>query len=186
MTGLTDFQRMQLEAHHAANQAVELGLTAQDIRNMPWDEYNRLFGTPGRQTPAQAAIAGFQAQQDAQRPTQATQPQDAPQSLPQPPAPETQGVDIASMTLDEYALFREQAGIGVSQKEGRGIFDGVGSQSDAYTRAVRAQAGRTAMSNANVQEPPRLTGRTILKQNDRLDHRSAGQRFSTPGNLNQF
>ena len=182
MTGLTDFQRMQLAAHHAANRAAELGLTAQDIRNMPWDEYSRVFGTTGRQTPAQAARAAVNAEHEARHPTQAP----VPQSAPQQPAPEPQGVTLQDMSMDEYALLRQQLGVGVSQKEGRGIFDSVSSQSDAYTSAVRAQAGRGALSNANVEPAPQLTGRTILRQDDHLDRRPVSERFGTYGNANQF
>jgi len=151
MTGLTEFQRMQIDAHHASNRATELGLTAQDIRNMPWDEYNRLFGTTGRQTPAEAALAAFDVQYEGQHPTQATRPQDVPQSPPQPAAPEPQGIDPKDMSMEQYAQLRGQLGLDKAGQD-QGIFGSGRATADA----ARFQAGRTAMSNAFVQEPPRI------------------------------
>jgi hypothetical protein len=152
----------------------ETGMTLAELAALPLDEYARLTNRP---TPAQAALAALDAQSEqAQPPAPA-----APQSAPQPPAPESQGVDFRSMSMDEYAAVRGQLGVGVSHKEGRGIFDSVGSHSDAYTAAVRAQSGRTGWSQGNVTEPPRLEGR-FVRQDDQRDYRSAAERFSTPGN----
>jgi hypothetical protein len=149
MTGLTEFQRMQLDAHHASNRATELGLTAQDIRNMPWDEYNRLFSTTRRQTPAEAALAAIDAYYEARHPTQATHPQDGPQSA--PAAPEPQGIDPKDMSMEQYAQLRAQLGLDKAGQD-QGIFGSGRATADA----ARFQAGRTAMSNAFVQEPPRI------------------------------
>ena len=151
MTGLTEFQQMQIDAHYASNRAAELGLTAQDIRNMPWDEYNRLFSTAGRQTPAQAAIAAFESQYEREHPTQVTQPQDAPQSAPEPPSTEPQGIDLNNMPMREYEQLRGQLGFDKAGQD-QGIFGSGRATADA----ARFQAGRTAMSDAFVQEPPRI------------------------------
>lgn len=157
----------------------ETGMSMADVAALPLDEYSRLSGRP---TPAEAARAAITAQYEREQ----RQAPAVPQSPPQAPEDQPQGINLQDMSMDDYAQLRQQLGVGVSQKEGRGIFDSVASQSDVYRNAVRAQAGRTALSNANVEPPSRLVGRTILKQDDHLDHRSAGQRFSTPGNLNQF
>jgi hypothetical protein len=63
-----EFNQMRVDAYHAANKAAELGLTAQDIATMPWDEFNRLIGQPDRPTPAQMALRALQA--DAAEPNQ--------------------------------------------------------------------------------------------------------------------
>lgn len=146
MTGLTEFQRMQIDAHYASNRATELGLTAQDIRSMPWDEYNRLFGTAERQTPAEAALAAIDADYERKHPTQATQPQDGP-----PSAPEPQGLDLKNMPMREYEQLRSQLGLDKARQD-QGIFGSGRATADA----ARFQAGRTAISNAFVQEPPRI------------------------------
>lgn len=152
----------------------ETGMSMADVAALPLDEWARLSG---RATPAQAAIAAFEAQHEqAQPPAPAT-----PQSPPQAPESQPQGIDP-----DSYEYFLAWRASRTSGGEGRGIFDSVGSQSDTYTSAVRAQAGRTALSRANVQEAPRLTGRTILRQDDMRDTRSVSDRFGTPGNFSQF
>jgi hypothetical protein len=52
------------------------------------------------------------------------------------------GIDITQLSMSEYKQVREQVGIGVSRKEGRGIFDSVSSQSLEYaTAAPGAPAG---------------------------------------------
>jgi hypothetical protein len=99
-----------------------------------------------------------------------------------PPAPQTP--DFVNMSMDDYAAYRQQAGIGVSQKERRGIFDSAPSQSQAYTNAAHVQAARTAMSNVNVEQPRRVDGR-YLNLDEQRDTRSKAQRFSTPGNSYQ-
>jgi hypothetical protein len=160
----------------AAQRIAETGLTAAELLALSHDEYARITGRATiSETVSQAS--GYQ-----------VSPPPAPQEQTPAPvrtrAPLTPGFDFASMDMEQYAAVRGQLGVGVSRKEGRGIFDSVGSRSDEYTNAVRAQAGRTAMSNANTVEPPRLTDRYV-RQDDMRDHRTAAQRFSTPGNSYQ-
>jgi hypothetical protein len=95
------------------------------------------------------------------------------------------GVDFSQLSMSDYALLRDQLGVGTGRQEGRGVFDSVGSRSQAYTDAARAQAGRTGWANSNVTPAPALTGRQV-RQGDERDHRSASARFSTPGNSFQL
>lgn len=163
---MDDFWAAQLTARRIEE---ETGLSLADQAAMPLDEWARLaYG----KTPAQAALEALQAQQ--QPPAQ-----DATQTVPaeQPQAPQTP--DFASMSLDQYAQYRQAAGIGQGRKENKGIFSAPGRQE--YADAVRAHSGRTSLANSNVVEPPRLTGRHV-RQGDRRDTRSAAERFSVPGN----
>jgi hypothetical protein len=95
------------------------------------------------------------------------------------------GIDFAQLSMEQYAALRGQLGIGVGRKEGKGIFDSVSSRSQAYADATRAPSGRTAYSVANLTEAPKLLGRQE-RQGDRIDYRSATERFSTPGNSFQI
>jgi hypothetical protein len=165
-----DFYAAQLRAFKIEE---ETGLTREEILALPMDEYARLTG---RQSPTQAAVATLDARYEAST----SQAPAAPAAPAQTQAPEVP--DFGTMSMAEYAAYRAQAGIGQGTKEGRGIFNSVGSRSDAYTSAVRAQSGRTALNERGVVAPPRLEGRTVLKQDDHIDHRSASARFSTPGN----
>jgi hypothetical protein len=154
----------------------ETGLTLAELAALPLDEWARLQGRP---TPAEAAIAEFNREQDSAQTPQASTPPapQPPQASPAVPDAGPQGIDPNSQ---EYFLaWRAQR---TSHGEGKGIFDSVGSQSDAYTAAVRAQAGRTAMSQSNVVEPPRLTDRYV-RQDDLRDPRSAAERFGNPSNF---
>jgi hypothetical protein len=153
----------------AALRVAETGLTPAELLALPMDEYARATGRP---TPTQAALRAL----DAQQPPQA--PQEAPEA-PQAPETQPQGIDVNS---DEYFLaWRSQR---VSGGEGRGIFDSVSSRSAEYLGAARAQSGRTAYSQGNVVEPPKLTGRYV--QDDMRDPRTAAERFSNPSNLFQL
>jgi hypothetical protein len=97
--------------------------------------------------------------------------------------PEPEPVSVAAMNNAEYAAYREQIGMGQSQKEGKGIFDSVSSRSQAYTDAARVQSGRTAWVGSNVEDAPKIDMKSRLEdRTSRLDERSAAQRFSTPGN----
>ncbi len=167
------FSEMQVRAHRDASRAAELGLTAQDIRSMPWDEYNRLFGYD-RPTPAEAAKAALEAQHEqAQPPAPA-----APQGDPAAPADAPQGAAIASMDMATYAQFRQQAGIG-GREYGVGLFN----QSGSWADAARAKAGRSAMAgNKNTVEAPRIEGR-YLNHDVGIDQRSATERLSNAANL---
>jgi plasmid stabilization system protein ParE len=109
---------------------------------------------------------------------QATLP--APEAV-QANAAASQGIDVRSMGMDDYARLRAQLGIG--QSPDQGIFGAPGRQ--AQIDATRAQAGRGALSNANVEQAPQLTGRQV-RQDEHHDPRSLAQRFGTPGNLTQF
>lgn len=149
----------------------ETGLSARELAEMDMDAYARLTN---RQTLAEAAIHALEASHEASAP----QAPAAPQSAPQAPESQPQGLDPDS---HEYFLaWRQNRARG---GEGRGIFDSVDSQSETYVNAVRAQAGRTALSTA--QEAPRLEGRYVNHDQQR-DTRTVAQRFSTPGNSNQF
>jgi hypothetical protein len=180
---LTYSQHAQLRAYEMQNRAAELGLTAQDIRDMDWQTYNRVFGHD-RPTPAQAALTALSRQQDPGE-TPAATASAAPQPLAQPQEPGPQGIDPTQLTLEQYAALRGQLGIGVSRQEGRGIFHSVNSRSEEYRDAVRAQSGRTALNNAHVQEPPRLEGRYV-RQDDQRDTRSAAARFSNASTAYQL
>jgi hypothetical protein len=158
-----NFAETQLQARKIAEQT---GLSMADIASLPLDEFARL--TRG-QTPAQAAIAAFEAQHKQEHPES--------ESAPQPPESAPQPVDIASMDMATYAQFRQEVGIG-GREYGNGLFGIHGSWADA----ARAKAGRSAMAgNRNTVESPRI-GRAFINHDDRIDHRSAAERFSTPGN----
>jgi hypothetical protein len=137
----------------------ETGLTAAELARLPMDEYARLTNRP---TPTQAALAALDAQYERQEAQQAPRSPQAPQSAPEAPQEQPPGIDLASMDMRAYAAFRQQYGIGTSPGN-RGILDGGNSRSQAYTDAVRAQSGRTAMSTQNVRPSARLEGRTVLK-----------------------
>jgi hypothetical protein len=157
--GLTPIQDAWLRAQQMTE--TFSGFTADEINAMSMDEFARLSGRSYKAIPL--TVHG-----------------DDPEPVPESQeAAEPKGVDIASMDMATYAQFRQAAGIGVGRKEGRGIFDSASYQ--AQLSGARAQAGRTALSNGNVVEPPRLTGR-YMRQDDMRDTRSAAERFSTPGN----
>lgn len=119
---LTPFQQAQLDAYRMHDRAAELGLTAQDIRSMDWDEYHRVFGID-RQTPAQAAIAAYR-QQDGSETTATTlaTPTSAPPVADEAPhGPYAEGIpDFGQMGMGDYRAIREQY---IRPGSGRGIFD---------------------------------------------------------------
>jgi len=162
--GLTPLQRAFLESRYNAEAFSDM--SAQDINRMDMATFARLTN---RATPTQAAVSYLDAQHER------TQP-------PAPAAPQTavdtpQGLDPDSAEF--FHAWRAQRGL---DRTDAGMFGSISSRSEEYTSAVRAQSGRHALSNANVVQPPRLEGRTILKQDDRLDPRSAAQRFGSPSN----
>jgi hypothetical protein len=115
-------------------------------------------------------------------------PRQSPEQTPGMPAPapqQPQGIDVGSMSMEQYAQLRGQLGVGRGQKEGRGIFDSVGSRSDEFTNAGRVQAGRTAWSTSNVTESPRLE-RRYVREEQPPTYQSAQERFMTPGNAFQL
>jgi hypothetical protein len=152
----------------AYQRLAETGLTAAELLSLPMDEYARVTG---RLTPTQAALSAINAQEHQEPPaapdTAFTETVEAPQ-----------GVDVASMTLAEYAQFRQEAGIG-GREYGNGILGTHGSWADA----AKAKAGRSAMAgNRNTIEPPRIEGR-YLRHDDQLDQRPAHVRLSNAANL---
>jgi hypothetical protein len=168
---MTDFWTAQLRARQVMD---ETGLSLQQLAEMPLDEFARL--TRG-QTPAEAAIAAYNREQDIQEQAQPQAPA-APQGAPEPPESATQGVSVADMTMEQYALFRQQAGVG-----GREYGVGLLNQSGSWANAARAKAGRSAMAgNRNTVESPRLEGRYV-RQDDMIDHRPSHQRLSNAANL---
>lgn len=97
--------------------------------------------------------------------------------------PEPTPVSVKDMSPEEYAAFRQQMGIGQSKSEGRGIFDGVSSRSEAYHAAANKQSGRTAWVGSNVEEAPRIARVTIPEVNEsRLDARPLAERFGNASN----
>lgn len=152
----------------------ETGLTPAQILALPSDEYARLTGRLSvSQIAAQAA--------GIEPPGRPRREPVAAQTAPQPQPPEAQGIDVAALSMEQYAAVRGQLGVGRSHGEGKGIFDSVGSRSDEYTAAVRAQSGRTGWTTSNVVESPRLE-RRYARPDVQPDTRPAVQRFSTPGN----
>jgi hypothetical protein len=157
---VTDVPSIELTVYRIM---AETGLSAAELLALPPDEYARVTG---RETPGQVAIraAGHELAPPARDQAPAADP------APGPPVPEPQGIDVSHLTLEQYARLRGQLGIGVSHKEGRGIFDSAGSRSTEYIAGARSHSGRTALSSANVTEAPRLTGRYV-RQDDHRDTR---------------
>jgi hypothetical protein len=158
-----DFYAAQLIARKMME---DTGMSAADVASLSLDEWARLSGRP---TPAEAARAACEAQHETQAPA-------APQITPQPPESAPQGLDPDSPEF--FHAWRAQRTRG---GEGQGIFDSVGSQSQEYRTAAARQAGRTGWANSNVVEPPRIE-RAFVNHDDRLDHRSAADRFTLPSN----
>lgn len=169
---MNDFWNAQLRARQVQE---DTGISLADQAKMPLDEWSRLaYGM----TPVQAALRALDAQQSPQAPQEVS-------GTPQAPESDPVGIDVSQLTIEQYAALRGQLGIGKSRQEGRGIFDSVGSRSQAYTDAARQQAGRTGWSTSNVVESPRLTNRH-MNHDERRDTRTAGERFGTPGNSFQI
>jgi len=169
---MTDTSRLSawLDAQKLAGDYELSGLSAQEINRLSMTDYARIRERAG--LPAIDPYADAYASYEPPAP----QGQEAGQNAPGAPQSAPQGIDPYS---DEFFLaWRANRRSGGEHK---GIFDSVGSQSDAYREATARQAGRGALSNANVVEPPRLTGR-FVNHDERLDHRSARDRFSVPGN----
>jgi hypothetical protein len=150
----------------------ETGMSLDDVLKLDMSEYARLTN---RQTPTQAALAAL-ADLDAQAPRQEapTQPPAAPEIAPQ-------GVSVQDMSFEQYAALRGQLGM-TGREYGVGIMNGAAG-TGAWAAAAKAKAGRHGWENANSVEAPRLEGRTVLKQDQQLDTRSAAQRFSNQANM---
>lgn len=145
------------------------GYTAAEISTMDPGEFARLSGRELVFTPT--------------APVPERVPEQAPEAVPEP-VPEARGVTVAEMSPAQYAQARGRLGMGQSHEYGRGILDGTAP--DAWAKAAASKAGRNALVTSNVTEAPRLTGRTVLRQDDLRDNRTAAKRFSTPGNANTF
>ena len=174
---MSDFWTAQLTARRIED---ETGLTPAEQVALPLGEWSRL--AYGR-TPAQGALQALNSQDEPPQRAPGQDPAGVMAAQHPQHATEDPGVDFRQMSLAEYALVRDQMGVGRSQKEGKGIFDSgsASSQSREYADAARVQAGRTALSSANVVEPPRLEARYV-RQDDLRDPRTAAQRFNTVSN----
>ena len=140
-------------------------LTPQQINDMSLSEFAVRTGRP---TPIQAALQALDHQE----------PAAAPRSAPQVPEPQQQGIDVNSLSMEQYTALRGQLGVEGSEY-GNGIFGAHGSWADA----ARAKAGRSAMAgNRNTIEAPKLVGRQV-RQGDMIDTRPAVQRLSNQSNL---
>jgi hypothetical protein len=153
----------------AARRIAETGLSAADLAALPMDEFARVTNRP--------TMGEIAAQAVAPAPQQAGQPAPA-----QTPDASQQPEGINPNSAEYFHAWRASR---TSGGEGKGIFDSVSSRSAEYTNAARAQTGRTAYSQGNVIESPRLEGR-FVNQDDMRDTRSAAQRFATPGNSFQL
>ncbi len=170
---MSDFYAAQLRAQQVMH---ETGLSLQQLAEMPLGEWSRLMHG---QTPAQAAIAAYNREQDAR---EHAQPQ-APAVPPSAQADAPQGRTLEELALNDHDAFlqwRQNRASGGG--ENKGIFDSVSSQSAEYRSAARRQAGRTGWANSNVVEPPRIEGRYV-RQDDMIDHRPSHQRLSNAANL---
>ena len=165
---MKEFYAAQLRAQQIEN---ETGISLADQAQMPLDEWSRLaYGV----TPTEAALQALDAEfVPPGQPRQEAPAQTAPQ-----PAPEPQGVDVASLDMATYAQLRGQLGVGRSRQEGVGLLNQQGTQS--WAEAARAKSGRSGWQGRNVTESPRLD-RVVV--NERVDTRSAAERLSSPANF---
>ena len=147
----------------------ETGLSAQELNQLPMDEWARLTGRP---TIGQlAAQAG-----DFEPPGIPRQP--APQPQETTGTPEPPGIDVSSLDMAEYAQLRQQLGMGQRRKEGVGLLNQTGTQT--WVEAARSQPGRSGFQGSNVVESPRIP-RPVVRPDVPLDARSVAERFSFPG-----
>jgi hypothetical protein len=144
-------------------EAVE-DLTPAQINKLSVNDYARLTGRP---TPAEAALKAIYGEP-------APVPPGEPEGNPPPPE-EPPDIDVNSP--EYFHAWRSQR---ASNGEGKGIFDSVASQSEAYRSAARNQAGRTGWATSNVAEPPRLTGRQ--ERQEVPPARTVAERFGNPSN----
>lgn len=135
------------------------GYSAGEIERMPMSDYARIRERAGLDPVDPFASAYSQYESEHQAPEQPPAPLQEPQSAPE------------DITNEQFLAWRQNR---VSGGEGRGVFDSVGSQSDEFTSAVRRQAGRGALSNANVEDAPRI-GRVFI-QDSPVTGRTMGYR----------
>jgi hypothetical protein len=84
----------------------QTGLTETELALLPLNDYSRVVHG---QTPAQAALAAYNRQQDASGTAASAAP-----AAPEPPTVP----DFANMSAAEYAAYREQSGIAPRSAEG--------------------------------------------------------------------
>jgi hypothetical protein len=111
-------------------------LSADEVRAMSWAEYCRRTGRD--KTPAQMALAAYEAQPETQSAPGATRS-----------TPETRNVSAGdsepAQGMTEEEMFHKWRAQRVRGGEGQGLFSGLGgSQSDAYRDAAARHTGRTA------------------------------------------
>ena len=148
----------------------ETGLSADQILRMDMSEYGRLTA---RQSPAQAAIQALDAEYGAPSPQVPQQPHAPGQEPQQPP----QGIDLADMTMEQYAQIRAQLGV-QGGEYGRGALDG-GSTADWVQRRP-AQGGQVGMAGRQRREP---RGSRPLRQPRRAARQpDSGAAVQHPGN----
>jgi hypothetical protein len=146
-------------------------MSADEIERLSFEQYAKITG---RATPAEAALQALSEPPDI--PITVSGPPAGP-TAPQAPEDRPQGADISQLSMSEYAAYREQLGVG-GHEYGNGILGAHGSWADA----ARAKAGRSAMAgNRNTIEPPRIE--RYVRQDDRVDHRSAADRLSNAANM---
>jgi hypothetical protein len=142
----------------------ETGLSARELAEMDMDSYARLTG---RQTPAQAAIAALDAQSG----------QAQPQAPQQPPAPlqepqeQPQGIDLASMSMEQYGGLRGQLGV-TGREYGTGIMNSAGG-TDAWVEAAQRKAGRHGWQAGNVEGPAQPDSGKYLQRNEPVTGRAS-------------
>ena len=61
-----------------------------------------------------------------------------------------QGIDVGSMTMEQYGRLRAQLGIGQGSEYGRGLTN---APSRSWQEAAAAKSGRSAMVTSGVEEP---------------------------------
>lgn len=152
------------------------GLDADAIKRMSMSSYAEIRRRAGLADcdPFEDAYRGYEPSQAPQAPTTVSAPEAIRANAEMP-----QGLDVSQLSMEQYAALRGRLGMG--QHEDRGIFGGVASQSQEYANAVRGQTGRTGLSNAHVQQAPRIEGR-YLNPDEHRDTRTLSARFTTPGN----
>jgi hypothetical protein len=139
------------------------GLSTRDIENMSMSDYAAI-----RRRAGLADVDPFEhAYKDYEPPGAPFQ--EAP-TAPQPVQEQPQGLDPSSQ---EYFLAWRQERLARSTSgQGRGIFDQ--ADRDQIAEGARAQAGRTGLSNQNVQEPPRMA--RVYTQDSPVQGRTMGYR----------
>jgi hypothetical protein len=162
---LSNFDQMRLAAHDIGRSEAFENLSPQEINAMPMSEYAKLTGRSLKITAEPVA--------------------EPPAALPdtaftQQAVPAPQGIDVNSLSIEQYAALRGQLGIGQSRQEGIGILNQSGQ---SWAEAARQQPGRSGWQNKNVTPAPALTGRQVAAP--ATDNRTRAERFTFPGSAYQ-